>query len=80
MDAKSFTAFLKETLIREAQKYEGNLLSVNYETITDAKRIGGIRDTLVGIANSLDTVLSDFHKSGGSNMVIETLNHETGTI
>ncbi len=80
MDAKSFTAFLKETLIREAQKYEGNLLSVNYETITDAKRIGGIRDTLIGIANSLDTVLTDFQNKGGSNMVIETSNPETDII
>jgi len=72
MDAKSFSTYLKETLIREAQKYEGNLLSANYETITEAKRTGGIRDTLVGIANSLDTVLNEFYNQGGNNTVIET--------
>jgi hypothetical protein len=72
VDAKSFSTFLKQILMKEAQKYEGNLLSTTYETITEAKRIGGIRDTLVGIANSLDTVLSDFYNQGGNNKVIET--------
>ncbi len=72
MDAKSFSTYLKETLIKEAQKYEGNLLSANYEKITEAKRIGGIRDTLIGIANSLDAVLEDFYSQGGSSAVIET--------
>lgn len=72
MDAKSFTTFLKETLTREAQKYEGNLLSANFETIAEGKRIGGIRDTLVGIANSLDGVLNDFYNQGGNNTIIET--------
>lgn len=72
MDAKSFSTYLKETIIIEAQKYEGNLLSANYETIADAKRIGGIRDTLIGIANSLDTVLNDFYAKGGNNLIIET--------
>lgn len=72
MDAKSFSTYLKETLVREAQKYEGNLLSATYETLTEAKRIGGIRDTLIGIANSLDTVLNDFYATGGNNSIIET--------
>lgn len=72
MDAKAFSTFLKEVLIKEAQKYEGNLLSVSYETISDAKRMGGIRDTLVGIAGSLETALNDFYKQGGNNTVIES--------
>ncbi len=72
MDAKSFSTYLKETLIREAQKYEGNLLSASYETLTEAKRVGGIRDTLIGIANSLDTVLNDFYANGGNSAIIET--------
>lgn len=72
MDAKSFSTFLKEILIKEAQKYEGNLLSASYETLAEAKRVGGIRDTLIGIANSLDTVISDFYNQGGNNTVIET--------
>jgi len=72
MDAKSFCTFLKKTLTKEAQKYEGNLLSANYDSITEAKRIGGIHDTLIGIANSLDTVLNDFYDQGGNNSIIET--------
>jgi hypothetical protein len=68
MDAKSFASFLKETLINEAKKYEGNLLSVNFDNITDAKRCGGIRDTLVGVANSLDGVIADFYKNGGNTL------------
>lgn len=76
MDAKSFSTYLKETLIREAQKYEGNLLSANYETITEAKRTGGIRDTLIGIAHSLESVLNDFNSQGGSHKVIETSNND----
>lgn len=72
VDAKSFSTFLKQVLNKEAQKYEGNLLSAGYETITEAKRVGGIRDTLVGIANSLDTVLNDFYNQGGHNKVIGT--------
>lgn len=75
MDARSFSTFLKETLIREAQKYEGNLLSANYDDIKEAKRTGGIRDTLIGIANSLDTVLNDFYNQGANNNVIDTI-HE----
>lgn len=76
MDAKSFSTFLKETLIKEAQKYEGNLLSANFETILEAKRFGGIRDTLVGISNSLDGVLNDFYNQGGNNTVIETTQND----
>lgn len=72
MDAKSYNTFLKETLKKEARNYEGNLLSASYDSITEAKRIGGIRDTLVGIANSLDTVLNDFYNLGGNNSIIET--------
>lgn len=72
MDAKSFSTYLKEVLNKEAQKYEGNLLSANYETISDAKRTGGIRDTLVGISNSLDSVLNDFYAKGANNQIIET--------
>jgi hypothetical protein len=72
MDAKSFSTFLRETLIREAKKYEGNLLSANFETITEAKRQGGIHDTLIGISNSLNTVLNDFYALGGHNAVIDT--------
>lgn len=66
MDARSFGTFLKTTLINEAKKYEGNLLSAAYENIAEAKRIGGIRDTLIGIANSIDTVLTDFYEKGGN--------------
>lgn len=72
MDAKSYNTFLKQTLMKEAQKYEGNLLSAGYETIAEAKRIGGIRDTLVGISTSLDKVLDDFYNQGGNNTIIET--------
>jgi hypothetical protein len=72
MDAKSYNTFLKQTLLKEAKKYEGNLLSAGYETITEAKRIGGIRDTLVGISESLDNVLNDFYNQGGNNTIIET--------
>lgn len=71
MDARTFATFLKDVLMKEAQKYEGNLLSATYETISDAKRFGGIRDTLVGIANSLETVLADFYNKGG-NVVLDT--------
>ena len=72
MDAKSFGTFLKETLNKEAKKYEGNLLSANYEKITEAKRIAGIRDTLVGISNSLDAVLDDFYAQGGVGSIMNT--------
>lgn len=61
MDAKTFATFLTDVLKKEAQKYEGNLLSVSFENITEAKRCGGIRDTLIGIADSLPSVLSDFY-------------------
>ena len=71
MDARSFTTFLKETLMKEARTYEGNLLSANYATIEEAKRFGGIRDALVGISNSLDKVLEDFYNQGGNNKIIE---------
>lgn len=73
MDARSFGIFLKNTLIDEAKKYEGNLLSAAYENISEAKRVGGIRDTLIGIANSIDTVLEDFYNKGG-NTIQEQVN------
>lgn len=72
MDAKSFSTYLKDVLNKEAQKYDGNLLSVNYEKITDAKRISGIRDTLVGISGSIDKILEDFYTQGGNSVVIDT--------
>ncbi len=61
MDARTFGSFLKNVLMEEAKKYEGNLLSAAYETLAEAKRAGGIRDTLVGVATSLDKVLEDFY-------------------
>lgn len=76
MDARSFGIFLKNTLIDEAKKYEGNLLSATYETIAEAKRIGGIRDTLIGIANSIDNVLDDFYNKGGNTIQEQTNTNE----
>lgn len=76
MDARAFSTFLKEILVKEAQKYEGNLLSANYATIEEAKRFGGIRDTLVGIATSLDNALNDFYNKGGNNTVVETTTND----
>jgi len=73
MDAKTFSSFLRNVLINEAAKYEGNLLSANYETISDAKRYGGIRDTLIGVANSLEKVLADFYDNGG-NVILDVQN------
>lgn len=67
MDAKSFTTFLKEILLKEAKVYENNLLSTHYETILESKRASGIRDTLVGIANSLDHLLDKFYDEGGNS-------------
>ena len=52
MDAKSFSTFLKQSLMSEAQKYEGNLLSVSYTDISEGKRTAGIRDTLVNCSIS----------------------------
>lgn len=67
MDARSFGMFFKDLLIKESKKYEGNLLSANYDTISEAKRIGGIRDTLVGIANSIEPALKDFYEKQGTS-------------
>lgn len=71
MDARSFSTFIKETLIAEARKYEGNLLSVNYTDIAEAKRIGGIRDTLIGLVQSLDKLLEEFYTKGGNTVVMD---------
>lgn len=68
MDAKSFGNYLKDKLINESKKYEGSLLSVSYENISDAKRTSGIRDTLVGIANSIDSCIADFYTKGGHQL------------
>lgn len=68
MDARSFGMFLKNVLIKEAGKYEQNLLSASFETIQEAKRIGGIRDTLIGIADSVEKVLNDFYAKGGNSL------------
>lgn len=68
MDARSFGSFLKDVLMKEAQKYEGNLLSAAYDNISEAKRAGGIRDTLVGIVSSIDKVLEDFYAQGGNTL------------
>jgi hypothetical protein len=62
MDARSFGMFLKENLMAEARKYESNLLSAAYDDLSTAKRAGGIRDTLIGIANSIEPALEDFRK------------------
>lgn len=72
MDARAFGTYLKNLLLGEAKKYEGNLLSANYETITEAKRIGGIRDTLIGIAASIDGALNDFYKNNNHPLPEET--------
>lgn len=61
MDARTFTTYLNGVLKKKAQEFEGNLLSAHFETIADAKRVSGIRDTLIGIADSLDSVLADFY-------------------
>jgi len=68
MDAKSFGNYLKEKLLTESKKYEGTLLSVSYENVGDAKRTSGIRDTLVGIANSIDSCIADFYDKGGHQL------------
>jgi hypothetical protein len=77
MDARTFATFLKDILLKEAKNYEGNLLSANYETLADAKRVGGIRDTLVGVANSLEKVLADFYDKGG-NVVLDSQSSDEG--
>lgn len=71
MDARSFGMFLKEKLIKEAQKFEANLLSVNYDNLLEAKRNGGIRDTMVGIAQSIDPVLKEFYDQKGHSLPLE---------
>lgn len=58
---KSFVEFLKDVLINESKKYETSLLAISYETIADAKRLSGIRDTFIGVSDSLDNVLKDFY-------------------
>lgn len=68
MDAKSFANYFKNVLINESKKYEGNLLSVSYDNIADAKRVSGIRDTLVGIAGSVDGVVAEFYDKGGNRL------------
>ena len=74
MDARSFGMFLKELLLKEAQKYESNLLSANFDNILEAKRVGGIRDTLVGIAQSIDPALKDFYDKKGHSLPTEPSN------
>ena len=59
MDAKAFVSFLKKKLKENSKQYEENLLSVNYQTIDEAKRISGIRDTFIGIHDSLDSLLEE---------------------
>ena len=59
MDAKAFVSFLKKKLKENSKQYEENLLSVNYKTIDEAKRISGIRDTFIGIHDSLDSRLEE---------------------
>lgn len=61
MDSRSFGNFLKEKLRSSAKQYEESLLLVNYKTMEEAKRIGGIREALIGIANSIDNLLEDFN-------------------
>jgi hypothetical protein len=68
MDAKSFADYYKSVLINESKKYENSLISVSYESIAEAKRISGIRDTLVGISESTDKILSDFYEKGGNRL------------
>lgn len=64
---KSFVTFLKDILTNEVKKYEASLkngvplLSVSYETIAEAKRLSGIRDTFVGVNDSLDALVKDFY-------------------
>lgn len=64
MDAKAFVSFLKNKLKENSKQYEENLLSVNYKTIDEAKRISGIRDTFIGIHDSLDSLLEEYKKQG----------------
>jgi hypothetical protein len=71
MDAKSFATYLNGILKKEAQKYEGNLLSVSFDNITEAKRCGGIRDTLVGIADSLPSLVSDFYNKNNQGSITQ---------
>lgn len=68
MDAKTFSNYFKNKLLNESKKYEGSLLSVSYENISEAKRISGIRDTLVGIASSIDGVVAEFYDKGGNRL------------
>lgn len=68
MDARSFANYLKNKLIHKSKEYENSLLSASYETIADAKRISGIRDTLVGISNSVDNVVAEFYDNGGNKL------------
>jgi len=68
MDAKSFVNHLKKVIANQVVPYENNLLSVNYDDIKEAKRMGGIRDALVGVSNGLDNILAEFYENGGNTL------------
>lgn len=68
MDARSFANYFKNILLNESKKYEGALLSVSYDNIADAKRTSGIRDTFVGVANSIDSAVTDFYDKSGNKL------------
>jgi hypothetical protein len=64
MDSKAFASFIKIKLKENVKQYEENLLSVNYSTIEEAKRISGIRDAHVGIHDSIDSLLKEYENQG----------------
>lgn len=66
MDARTFGMYLKDILNKKALEYENPLLTVAFDNIADGKRISGIRDALIGIANSMESALKDFYEVGNN--------------
>lgn len=65
MDVLSFSNYLKTKLINESKKYEGNLLSVSFENIADAKQASGIHYALTSIHDYMDKAVSEFYDKNG---------------
>lgn len=62
LDVREFALYVKKALLEQARSYEGHLLSATYDDLSQAKRAGGIRDTLISIANFIEPALDTFKK------------------